>query len=199
MSCPPLRPATLEGAHVRLEPLRAQDADALWEVGGDPDIWRLLTAPVDDAEGMRAHVAQALREQAEGTALPFVTRLAADGRAVGATRFLAYASEHRRVEIGWTWIARPWRRTAVNTEAKLMMLRHAFEALDVQRVELKTDLLNERSQRAMERLGAVREGVLRSHVVTTRGRVRDTVYYSILRAEWPAGERRLAQRLARGP
>jgi RimJ/RimL family protein N-acetyltransferase len=116
---------------------------------------------------------------------------------VGSTRFANYDGANKRVEIGWTWVARPWQRTAVNTEAKYLMLRHAFENLGLNRVELKTDLLNTTSQRAMERLGATWEGVLRSHMIVHDGRVRDTVYYSIIAAEWPRVKTALEEKLAR--
>ena len=120
------------------------------------------------------------------------------GTVVGSTRLGALALAHRRAEIGWTWIARPWQRTAINTEAKLLMLRHAFGPLGCQRVELKTDARNERSRAAMRRIGAVEEGTLRKHMITARGHVRDTVYYSITDEEWPTVEARLVTRLARG-
>jgi RimJ/RimL family protein N-acetyltransferase len=147
---------------------------------------------------MRAWIATALRWEAEAGAIPLVIESLRDGRVVGSTRFGNIEPEHRRLEVGWTWIARPWQRTAVNTETKYLMLRHAFEALGCHRVELKTDVLNERSRRAIERIGGVQEGILRRHVVTSRGRVRDTVYYSILDREWPAVKARLEGMLARG-
>lgn len=190
-----LAPVTLLGDHVRLVPLAMAHLDALAAVGLDPDLWELTGSQVRQREDLARWVASALADQAAGTALPFVTTLAADGTVVGATRYGNWAPAHRRVEIGWTWVARPWQRTAVNTEAKLLMLRHAFEVLGCQRVELKTDLLNQRSQQAMRRLGATREGVLRRHMVTESGRVRDTVYFSVIAEEWPVVEAGLAARL----
>lgn len=187
---PPV-PATLSGAHVRLVPLALEHLAALAEVGLDPELWRLTVSRVESHDDLRRWVEDALREQRAGTALPFVTTLAGDGRAVGATRFGNVAVAHGRLEIGWTWVARPWQRTPVNTEAKYLMLRHAFETLGARRVELKTDALNARSRAAILRLGAVEEGVLRRHTVTDGGRVRDTVYFSILDEEWPVVRARL--------
>jgi RimJ/RimL family protein N-acetyltransferase len=192
-----LEALTLDGRVVRLEPMREEHVDELWEVGRDPELWRLTVSIVSSREGMQAWVRAALAEQAAGRALPFVTRLRQEGRIVGSTRFGEYAPRHGRVEIGWTWIARTWQRTAVNTEAKMLMLRHAFETLGLNRVELKTDVLNQASRRAILRLGAKEEGVLRRHAITDDGRVRDTVYYSILREEWPAVRDRLAGLLER--
>jgi RimJ/RimL family protein N-acetyltransferase len=144
---------------------------------------------------MRAYVAEALDEQARGASLPFATVVRATGAVVGSTRFGNLAPAHRRAEIGWTWLAAPWQRTAANTEAKLLQLGHAFEAWGCERVEFKTDALNERSRAALARLGAVEEGTLRHHLVTERGRLRDSVYYSVLAAEWPAVRDRLRARL----
>lgn len=189
----PLRvePVTLEGDHVRLEPLSLAHLDALCEVGLDPELWRWTTAQVRDADDLRRYLETALREQAEGRALPFATVAKAAGRAVGSTRFGAIDARNRRVEIGWTWIGRPWQRTAVNTEAKRLMLAHAFETWECIRVELKTDVLNRRSRDAMLRIGAKEEGILRHHQITEAGRLRDTIYYSILAAEWPEVKARL--------
>jgi RimJ/RimL family protein N-acetyltransferase len=193
-----VNPVTLEGRHVRLSPLQESHHAALCEVGLDPALWEWTAAHVGTPEEMRAWIATALRWQEEGAALPFVIESLRDRRIVGSTRFGNMEPAHRRVEVGWTWVARPWQRTAVNTEAKYLMLGHAFESLRCQRVELKTDVLNERSRRAIERIGGVEEGVLRRHVVTSRGRVRDTVYYSILDREWPAVRARLEGMLSRG-
>ena len=192
---PALAPVTLEGRHVRLVPLSAEHLPALCAVGLDPELWRLTASQVHDEADLRRYVDEALAARDRGTALPFATTLAADGTVIGSTRLANYESAHRRVEIGWTWIGRPWQRTAVNTEAKLLMLAHAFDALGCRRVELKTDALNERSRAAILRLGATEEGTLRRHIVTASGRVRDTVYLSILAEEWPAVRDRLASRL----
>jgi RimJ/RimL family protein N-acetyltransferase len=189
----------LAGAHVRLEPLTRDRADALWEAGRDPALWVYSTAPMAGPDDMRRYVETALAEQARGAALPFVHVDQATGRVAGSTRFGSYAPEHGRVEIGWTWIAAPWQRTAVNTEAKRLMFAHAFDTLGVGRVELKADARNARSRAAMLRLGAPEEGVLRRHMATHTGYVRDTVYHSVLAGEWPAVRARLDARLAAGP
>jgi N-acetyltransferase len=176
---------TLEGEHVRLEPLSEGHHAALSEVGLDPELWRWIPDRAITADEMRAYVKNALDAQAAGTALPFVTIERPTGRVVGSTRYMNIDLPNRRVEIGATWIAKPWQRTAINTEAKYLMLRHAFETLGCIRVELKTDALNEKSRNAILRIGAKEEGTLRQHVVTWTGRLRDTVYYSILDSEWP--------------
>jgi RimJ/RimL family protein N-acetyltransferase len=194
-----LEPVVLEGRHVRLVPLTTGHVPALWEAGRDPEIWRWNPSPVSSEAGMRAYVDEALRMQAAGTALPFVTTEAATGRVIGSTRLANADHVHRRVEIGWTWIEPPWQRTAINTEAKYLMLRHGFEALDCIRVELKTDALNEKSRRAIQRIGAKEEGTFRKHHVTDSGRIRDTVYFSILDDEWPAAKTRLEAMLAAAP
>ena len=192
-----LTPTVLAGDHVRLEPLRRDHLDALAAVGLDPELWRLSTRQVATRDDMAAYLDDALAAQAAGTALPFATVDLASSTVVGSTRFGNAAPAHGRVEIGWTWIAAPWQRTAVNTEAKLLMLGHAFGALGCRRVELKTDARNVRSQNAMRRIGATEEGTLRKHMVTASGHVRDTVYFSITDDEWPAVEARLRARLAR--
>jgi N-acetyltransferase len=193
----PSTPVPLHGTHVRLEPLTRDHAGPLSEVGCDPDLWRWTLTQVRTRDDMAAYVDRALAEQAAGCALPYATVEQASGRVVGSTRFGSIDAEHRRVEIGWTWIARAWQRTPVNTEAKFLMLRHAFGVLRCNRVELKTDALNERSRNAIRRLGAVEEGILRAHMVTADGRIRDTVYYSILAAEWPQVRASLEGKLAR--
>jgi N-acetyltransferase len=191
-----VRPVTLDGVAVRLEPLRSEHSAALAEVGLDPSLWRWTTSVVRSAADMERYVETALAERAAGQSLPFATIERVSGRIVGSTRFGSIATAHRRAEIGWTWIGREWQRTAINTEAKLLMLAHAFEHWRCIRVELKTDVLNERSRRAIERLGAREEGTLRHHMVTEEGRVRDTVYYSILADEWPAVRRELETKLS---
>lgn len=188
-------PVTLEGRVVRLEPLTTGHVDALSAVGLDADLWRWTTVTVRSADDVHRYVEAALRWQADGTALPFVTVHRGDNRVVGCTRFGNIDRANRRAEIGWTWVGRQWQRTAVNTEAKLLMLRHAFETMGCIRVELKTDALNEVSRRAILRIGAKEEGTLRSHMITDTGRVRDTVYFSILKAEWPAVKQALEAKL----
>ena len=189
---------TLIGTAVRLEPLTIAHVDALAEFACDEELWRWSSSRLASRDDVEAYVHTALAEAARGEALPFATVALREGRVVGSTRFAAWAPAHRRVEIGWTWIARPWQRSAVNTEAKLMMLRHAFGALGCGRVELKTDALNARSRAAIARLGAHEEGTLRRHMICDGGRVRDTVYFSITEDEWPAVERGLIERLAKG-
>jgi N-acetyltransferase len=192
-----IKPTPLEGRHVRLEPLTIAHFEPLCAVAGDPDIWRWTFPGAQTAEQMRAYIELALSWQNAGTALPFATVEKSSGKPVGSTRFANIERAHRRVEIGWTWIASPWQRTAVNTEAKYLMLRHAFEALGCIRVELKTDSLNERSRKAILRLGAKEEGTLRNHMIVANGRYRHTVYFSITDSEWPAVKAGLEDKLAR--
>jgi RimJ/RimL family protein N-acetyltransferase len=142
-------------------------------------------------EEMSAYVQTALQEQAAGSVLPFALIEKSSGRTIGSTRYANIERAHRRLEIGWTWVARPWQRTAINTEAKYLLLRHAFETLECMRVELKTDSLNERSRAAILRIGARQEGIFRNHMITASGRVRHTVYFSIIDSEWPAVRARL--------
>lgn len=191
-----LNPVVLEGRHVRLEPLSLSHVEALAAVGLDGDLWQWSPSPLRTPGDVADYVRAALDGQARGDMLPFATVERTSGTVVGATRFGNAALAHRRVEIGWTWVARPWQRTAVNTEAKWLMLRHAFGPLGCHRVELKTDALNERSRRAILRLGAVEEGTLRKHTVTASGRVRDTVYFSITDEEWPRVEAALQAKLS---
>jgi RimJ/RimL family protein N-acetyltransferase len=190
-----LEPVVLEGTTVRLVPMERSHLFALADVGLDPSLWALIPTPATDLDGMRRWLEEALAQQASGTSLPFVTVDRASARVVGSSRFAAWVAEHRRIEIGWTWIAPPWQRSGVNTEAKFLMLRHAFETLGCLRVELKTDALNVRSRAAILRLGAREEGTFRKHMVTQQGRVRDTVYFSITDEEWPAVKARLGQML----
>jgi RimJ/RimL family protein N-acetyltransferase len=192
-----LEPVILEGQHVRLVPLTIEHAPALAEVGADPDLWTWTLSQPTTPDTMREYVEAALAKAATGTSLPFVTTEAATGRVIGSTRFHNFEPPHPRVEIGYTWIARPWQRTPVNTEAKYLMMRHAFETLGLARVELRTDALNQRSRAAIGRLGATQEGILRRHMLTESGRIRDTVYFSILDDEWPGVKARLEEQLAR--
>lgn len=185
----------LEGEYVRLEPLSLSHIDALCEVGLDDTIWQWSPHPIRSPDAMRTYVEAALEGQQQGHMLPFATVECTRDRVVGSTRFGAIDMADRRLEIGWTWIAPPWQRTAVNTEAKRLMLRHAFEVLHCHRVEFKTDRLNERSRAAIQRLGAVQEGIFRKHMVTASGRLRDSVYFSIIDDEWPRVESRLTAKL----
>ncbi len=192
-----IEPVTLEGRFVRLEPLSLAHAAHLCEAGLDQELWRWTASRVRTPDEMRRYIETALEWQRQGTALPFAIIACASGRAVGSTRYGNIDPAHRRLEIGWTWVARTAQRTAINTESKYLLLRHAFETLGCIRVEFKTDALNERSRAALLRIGAKEEGILRSHMVTADGRVRDSVYYSILATEWPEVKAGLEQKLAR--
>jgi RimJ/RimL family protein N-acetyltransferase len=189
------QPITLEGEHVRLEPLSLDHLDRLCTIGLDQHLWQWTVTQIQSCADLRRYIETALAQQEAGAALPFVTIEQASGEVVGSTRYGNIDSNNRRVEIGWTWIASPWQRTAINTETKYLMLRHAFDTMGCIRVEFKTDVLNERSRRAILRLGAQEEGILRQHVITQHGRIRDTIYYSILADEWPATRTRLQARL----
>ncbi len=199
MSRPPFdpRPTVLAGEHVALEPLGLGHAGDLAIAGGDDAAWVYMPRPalrsVADAESM---IRQALIEIEAGREVAFAIVEAASARAVGSTRFLDIQRSHRALEIGWTWIGAPWQRTAINTECKLLLLGHAFEDLGAHRVTLKTDLRNVRSQRAIERIGGLREGVLRRHRICWDGSVRDSVYYGIVDADWPQVRQRLLGMLA---
>jgi RimJ/RimL family protein N-acetyltransferase len=191
-----IRPLTLTGRVVRLEPLSEAHVPDLTLAGQDEEIWRYMVyGVVRTEEQMRALVRKLLDRQAQGTDLPFAVIHLPTGRAVGMTRFMDIQPENRALEIGGTWYATAHQRTAVNTECKYVLLTHAFEGLGCLRVQLKTDLRNERSQRAIERLGAVCEGVLRSHVILPDGYVRSSVYYSLLDSEWPAVKAKLEEKL----
>lgn len=190
-----LRPVVLEGAIVRLEPLSLDHLPGLIEVGLDPGLWQWTTQVVHTPAEMESYVRGALAEQEAGRALPFATIDRASGRVAGSTRYAAIEPLHRRVEIGWTWVAPRWQRTPVNTEAKYLMLRHAFEEWGCIRVEFKTDVLNTRSRQALLRIGAKEEGILRSHMITATERIRDTVYFSVLASEWPAVRAALGAKL----
>jgi len=193
-----VEPVTLEGRFVRMEPLSLDHVDALCEVGLEPSLWTWIPTAVRTPAEMRQYVEIALAERDAGRALPFATIDRATGKVVGSSRYAAISVPDRRVEIGWTWIGAPWQRTYINTEAKLVMLRHAFEQWGCLRVELKTDGLNEKSRAAIARIGATQEGIFRQHMITASGRVRDTVYFSILDTEWPTVRARLTARLDAG-
>jgi RimJ/RimL family protein N-acetyltransferase len=190
-----IAPVILEGRRVRLEPLAPEHASGLAEVGLDAELWKWIPTPVRIPEEMSSYVQTALNEQTKGSALPFVLIEQASGRIIGSTRYGNIDPDHHHVEIGWTWVARQWQRTAINTEAKYLLLRHAFETLKCIRVELKTDSLNERSRAAILRIGAREEGTFRNHMITASGRIRHTVYFSILDSEWPEIKARLEAKL----
>lgn len=191
-----IHPITLTGHHVRLEPLTEAHVPDLAAVGLDPEIWRYMVyGNIDSEAKMLDFVRDLLTRQARGTDLPFAVVALAGGRAVGCTRYLEIRPRDRGLEIGGTWYGAAYRRTAVNTESKYLLLRHAFETLGCIRVQFKTDLRNMPSQRAIERLGAVKEGILRNHMILSDGAIRDSVYYSILDREWPAVKAGLEDRL----
>lgn len=189
----------LDGTHVRLEPLTLAHLQGLSEVGLDEDLWRWIPTSVRTPEEMAAYIAKALDEHARSVSLPFAIVEKSSGRAIGSTRYANIEREHRRVEIGWTWVARDWQRTAVNTECKYLLLCHAFEALGCIRVELKTDSLNERSRAAILRIGAKQEGIFRNHMIISTGRIRHTVYFGVIDSEWPAVKAKLEEKLKREP
>jgi RimJ/RimL family protein N-acetyltransferase len=194
-------PLTLEGAVVRLEPIRREHAEPYWDVAKSDmeDIFRWIPYSMKTVDDFRLLVEKAFIEQERGESVVFTTIERASGRVIGSTRYMNIDRNNRRVEIGSTWIAAPWQRTAVNTEAKFLMLRHAFEVWGCVRVELKTDALNNKSRNAILRLGAKEEGTLRRHVITWTGRIRDSVYFSILDNEWPEAKARLEDKLRAGP
>lgn len=188
---------TLEGKHVRLEPLRAEHARLFWDVAKDSlnDIFRWIPYAMTAEADFDKLVMQAFDEQQRGVSVVFATVARQSGTVVGSTRFMNIDRANRHVEIGSTWIAPAWQRTAINTEAKYLMLRHAFEDWQCLRVEFKTDALNQRSRTAILRLGAQQEGIFRRHMMTHTGRVRDSVYFSVIDSEWPAVKAGLERRL----
>jgi len=191
-----VEPVTLEGKSVRLEPMTAAHAQRLFLVGKDPSIWRyMLYGELTTEHNMAEWVEDILSRKAAGTDQPFVVIHKESGMVAGATRYMEIRPQHRGLEIGGTWYGVQFQRTVVNTEAKYLLLRHAFETLGAIRVQLKTDLRNERSQRAIERIGAVREGVLRNHMILEDGTYRHSVYFSILDTEWPTVKARLEEML----
>ena len=195
---PAISPFSLEGRYVRLEPLRPEHATLLWEVAKDhlADLFQWIPYQLNSLEDFQTFNRQVLEEQARGLTVPFSTVERGSNQVVGTTRFMNMDLANRKVEIGSTWIAPRWQRTAVNTEAKYLMLCHAFEVWKCFRVELKTDALNQRSRQAILRLGAKEEGTLRKHMLTYDGRQRDSVYFSILDTEWPSVKTRLGAALA---
>jgi RimJ/RimL family protein N-acetyltransferase len=192
-------PLTLQGSVVRLEPLRREHARLLWEIAKDDleDIFRWIPYSMKTPQDFERVIATAFDEQERGESVAFATVERTSGRTVGSTRFMNIDRLNRRVEIGSTWIAPAWQRTALNTEAKYLMLRHAFEVWKCMRVELKTDALNQKSRNAILRIGAKEEGTLRRHLITWSGRVRDTVYFSVLDNEWPEVKAKLEAMRAR--
>lgn len=193
-----LPPVVLEGTRVRMEPLSMSlHWEGLLAIGTEPELWKWTLNECTTPEALRAYLERALEEQREGRSLPFATRDLVTGRIAGCTRFGNIDLHHRKVEIGWTWVGKPFQRSHVNTEAKYLMMRHAFETVGCVRVELKTHSMNAKSRNAMLRIGCKEEGTLRKHSVNERGVWRDTVYFSVLDDEWPAVKAGLEEMMAR--
>jgi RimJ/RimL family protein N-acetyltransferase len=194
-AAPWVEPVTLEGRLVRLEPLAESHLRDLLDVAIDPTLWRLTIAQVHDEASLRAWLETALRNRTGGSEMPFATIDRASGKAIGSTRFLSIVPDHRRLEIGWTWIGTAFQRTGANREAKLLQLTHAFETLGANRVEFKTDARNERSRAALLGIGATFEGIFRSHMIMPWGPLRDSAYYGVVSTEWPEVKARLETKL----
>ena len=184
-SIPDLAPVRLDGMRISLEPLAYEHYDALCAAGLDPDLWHATTIRMTSAADMREYLDRAMATAVARTAIPFTIRVREGGAVAGMTRLYNFVPDHRRIEIGFSWIVRPWQGTGINVEAKFLLLRHAFEEWQLVRVQLKTAASNLRSQRAIEKLGAVREGLLRNHRRLADGRLDHTVMYSITDSEWP--------------
>jgi RimJ/RimL family protein N-acetyltransferase len=191
-----IEPVTLATDRLTLRPLSLADVPALGGAAGDGELWEKKTTTVPRPEGFEAYVQKALELQASGLALPFATVVNDGNRVVGSTRYMNVDAANHRVEIGTTWIAKSWQRTFVNTHAKFLMLRHAFEGLDCLAVEIRTHARNDQSRAAIERLGAKLDGILRQHMIMPDGHVRDTAVYSIVREEWPAVKAGLERKMA---
>ena len=192
-----VEPVVLEGSLVRLEPLAPEHLAGLIDIGLEADIWRWMPIPIQTPGEMRAWLDSSLEAVEQGSEMPFATIVRDGDKVVGSTRYMNIEPRHRRLEIGYTWINPEWQRSAVNTEAKLLMLRHAFDTLGALRVEFKTDSLNEPSRAALAGIGATEEGTMRNHMVTQSGRRRHSVYFSIIEEEWPRVRQQLEARLAR--
>jgi RimJ/RimL family protein N-acetyltransferase len=192
-------PVTLEGQHVRLEPVSLAHVPALWRAGTHEEIWRYLPYAMRSEDDMRAYIESELAKQQAGDVVRFVTVARAIAQPVGSTSYLNIDRHHRRVEIGGTWITPAWQRSTINTEAKYLQLRHAFETLGCIRVEFKTDSLNTKSRQALARIGATEEGTFRNHMVMPSGRIRHSVYFSITNDEWPRVKAHLEALMASYP
>jgi RimJ/RimL family protein N-acetyltransferase len=191
------RPVTLEGHGVRLEPLTKEHASSLREAAADGRLWELFFTSVPEPDQTDSYISQALEGQSAGHMLPFAVRELRSNKIVGSTRYHDVVKAADRVEIGWTWYASRWQKSHVNTVCKLLLLGHAFDALECKVVGLRTDNFNFTSQRAIEALGAKKDGVIRHHWPRRDGSVRDSVMYSIILSEWPGVKRHLELRLAR--
>ena len=191
-----IEPVALSTDLLTLRLLSLGDVPALGEAASDGALWEKRTTTVPRPEGFGEYVKKALELQAAGLALPFATVVRDGNRVVGSTRYMNIDAANHRVEIGTTWIGKTWQRTFVNTHAKFLMLRHAFEVLGCNAVEIRTHSQNDQSRAAIERLGAKLDGILRRHMIMPDGHIRDTAVYSIIAEEWPEVRARLERRLA---
>ena len=189
-------PVTLEGKYVRLEPMRVDHLPALCKVGLDESLWEWTNNVVKESGDLERYVRAAMADQMQSKSVPFVTIEKESGTIVGSTRFMNIDVDHKKAEIGCTWINPKWQRTVINTEAKLLMLEYAFETWKCVRVELKTDSNNKKSRKAIKRIGGVEEGTLRNHMITETGRLRNSVYFSIIQSEWESVRAKLTSKVA---
>jgi N-acetyltransferase len=185
----------LTAKFITLEPLSLQRLDDLCEVGLDESLWQLIPTQITNRDDMKRYIETALEDKNRGTSVPFATILNETNKAIGSTRFGNIRIKDHGTEIGWTWLTPTYQRTFANTEAKLLMLTHAFETWKCIRVELKTDALNDKSRNAILRLGATQEGIFRKHIVCDSGRLRDSVYFSIIDSEWESVKKNLIEKL----
>ena len=190
-----IEPVVLKGDRVEMAPLGLDHVGPLCEFGFSEEVWRWTVNKITNESEMRSYVESALSDQNKGISLPFATKLSGGDKIVGSTRFGNIDAANRKAEIGWTWVDPAWQRSFVNTEAKLLMLTHAFEVWGCVRVEFKTDALNEKSRNAILRLGAAEEGIMRNHMITDSGRIRNSVYFSIIDEEWEQVKSGLVQKL----
>ena len=190
-----LEPITLEGKYVRLEPLGMQHQEGLCNAIRDGELWKLFVTLLPHPDNIDQFIEDAIQAHGHGDGLAFATIDKTTGQVAGSTRFMKANLPYLRTEIGYTFLGKQWQRTRINTEAKLLMLTHAFESLDINRVEFLTDYLNHTSRQAILRLGAKQEGILRNHMVMPDGRIRDSVMFSIIRNEWPGIKQHLSTKL----
>lgn len=191
-----VQPVTLHGSIVRLEPLSEGHLDGLAEVAFEPSLWTWTLAQPRDLDALRAWLDAALVNAGKGLERPFATVDQATGRPIGSTRFMSIVPEHRRLEIGWTWVGLDWQRRGANQEAKLLQLTHAFETLGANRVEFKTDSNNVKANPALLSIGATFEGTFRNHMILPGNRIRHSNYYSVTVEDWPGAKSKLLSRLA---
>ncbi len=191
-----VKPVTLHGSIVRLEPLSRDHLDGLAEVAFEPSLWTWTLAQPRDRDALKAWLDAALANAAKGVERPFATVDQATGRPIGSTRFMSIVPEHRRLEIGWTWVGLDWQRRGANQEAKLLQLTHAFETLGANRVEFKTDSNNVKANPALASIGATFEGTFRNHMILPGDRIRHSNYYSVPVEDWPRAKEQMLARLA---